>query len=565
VAATAGLTLRGQVELPDRQDYSGVKVNAGSQTVTTEADGAFLLPLAAGQPYTLHLSAPGCLSLQVNGQPLTGSGAFDLGRLVMLGGDATGDDRVDLADLSFVNSRLGSQDSQADLNGDRQVDKLDVAPILANYGRQGPIRMGAPVKPAGVISGAEMPPLSFGSAPDPNLVKLGQALFFDRILSGNRDIACSTCHLPGQNSSDSLSLSIGTGAKGGLGPQRELGSGRPFIPRNALDIFNRGASEWHTMFWDSRLSGSPETGFVTPARSALPPGLDSILAVQAMFPVTSRDEMRGRLGDVSVTGPPNELAALGDQDFTGIWAVLLARLLAIPEYVALFQAAYPDTPLGEFGFQHAANAIAAFEQDAFTFANSPWDQYLTGDQEALSEPARRGAELFFGQAGCARCHSGNLFTDQEHHNLGVPQLGPGKGDEAPLDLGRARETQNPLDRFAFRTPSLRNVTVTGPWMHNGAYTSLEDAVRHHFNPEQALRAYNPNQLIPNLRNTVKIDEATVTTLLMTLDPLVESLPHLTDQEVDDLLAFLEALTDPTAAHLDDIVPASVPSGLPVDQ
>ncbi|NJN96935.1 MAG: hypothetical protein HC875_23975, partial [Anaerolineales bacterium] len=562
--AAAGLTLRGQVELPDRQDYSGVKVSAGSQTVTTKADGAFVLPLAAGQPYTLHLSAPGCLSLQVNGQPLAESGAFDLGRLVMLGGDATGDDRVDLADLSFVNSRLGSQDSQADLNGDQQVDKLDVAPILANYGRQGPIRMGAPVKPAGVISEAEMPPLTFAPQPNPHLVKLGQALFFDRILSGNRDIACSTCHLPGQNSSDGLALSIGTGATGGLGPARELGSGRSFIPRNALDIFNRGTKEWHTLFWDSRVSGSPETGFVTPARSALPPGLDSVLAVQAMFPVTSRDEMRGRQGDVSATGPPNELAALGDQDFTGIWAVLLARLLAIPEYVALFQAAYPDTPLGEFGFQHAANAIAAFEQDAFTFTNSPWDQYLAGDPSTLSEPAQRGADLFFGQAGCARCHAGNLFTDQEHHNLGVPQLGPGKGAEAPLDLGRARETKNPLDRFAFRTASLRNVTLTGPWMHNGAYTSLEDAVRHHLNPEQALRNYQANGLRPELKETVKIDDVTVTSLLMTLDPLLVSPPPLTDEDVADLLAFLAALTDPAAANLGDLAPASVPSGLPVD-
>ncbi|MCB0238120.1 MAG: hypothetical protein KDH08_05655, partial [Anaerolineae bacterium] len=110
--------------------------------------------------------------------------------------------------------------------------------------------------------------------------------------------------------------------------------------------------------------------------------------------------------------------------------------------------------------------------DAFTLLDSPWDRFLAGDDSALSTDAQHGALLFYGDAGCARCHSGNLLTDQEFHNAAVPQLGPGKGRQNPyIDLGRARETGNPDDRFAFRTPPLRNVALTGPWMHNGAFAT----------------------------------------------------------------------------------------------
>ncbi|MBZ5695502.1 MAG: hypothetical protein LAN36_09075 [Acidobacteriia bacterium] len=109
------------------------------------------------------------------------------------------------------------------------------------------------------------------------------------------------------HTADGLSVSMGTGGSG-RGPTRTLGAGRALIPRNATDVFNRGVSLWTTMFWDMRVSGTTATGFSTPAHDALPPGLDSILAAQAMFPVTSRDEMRGKAGDTDVFGQPNAVA-----------------------------------------------------------------------------------------------------------------------------------------------------------------------------------------------------------------------------------------------------------------
>ncbi len=408
----------------------------------------------------------------------------------------------------------------------------------------------------------EITPLDPGPAQDPELVALGKLLYFDKELSGNRDISCATCHHPLLHTGDGLSLSLGTGGTG-LGLERVRGEGRSFIPRNAPDVFNRGATEWETMFWDSRVAGTATTGFTTPAREQLPAGLTSILAAQAMFPVTSRDEMRGAAGDLDVFGNLNELALLEDEDLPAIWEGLMQRLLALPEYVAMFQQAYPDLAPEELGFQHVANAIAAFEAQAFTYLNSPWDRYVAGDNSALSEKAKRGAFLFYGKAGCVACHSGNLFTDQKHHNICIPQLGPGKNNKVGLDLGRRLITGKSADDFAFRTPPLRNVSLTGPWMHNGAYSTLEGAIRHHSQPAEALRNYDVIQLAPDLQATFRNDEVMVAVLMNGLDPLMTSSLELSDDEVHQLVAFLEALTDPAAGDLTMHIPESVPSGLPV--
>jgi cytochrome c peroxidase len=218
------------------------------------------------------------------------------------------------------------------------------------------------------------------------------------------------------------------------------------------------------------------------------------------------------------------------------------------------------------GFEHAAHALAAYEIAAFSFDDAPWDRYLAGDREALSEAALRGALLFYGgEAGCGACHSGSLLTDQQFHNIGMPQVGPGKLDaEKHLDLGRFLETGRPEDRYAFRTPPLRNVALTGPYMHNGAFTTLEAAVRHHLDAAGSLRAYDPTQLPEYFRDGLHTDPAVHDDILQTLDPRMAEPPVLTEAQIADLLAFLHALTSPAAVDLSHLVPDSVPSGLPVE-
>lgn len=401
-----------------------------------------------------------------------------------------------------------------------------------------------------------------GPPADEAMIELGEALFYDKILGGNQDTACATCHHPLMHTSDDLSLPIGTGGHG-LGADRQIGVGRNFVPRNSPDIFNRAAPEWVTMFWDGRITGSPEMGYTNPAGMLLPHGLANVLAVQAMFPPTSMDEMRGMDGDIDIFGEKNELADIPDEAPDDIWAGLIRRVLAIPEYVALFKQAYPHLSTDQIGFEHAANAIAAYEADTWTFADAPWDLYLAGDDEALSPQAKRGAILFYDEAQCVVCHSGILFTDQGYHNIAVPQLGPGKDENTQLDFGRWHVTNNPADKFAFRTPPLRNVTLTFPYMHNGAYADLEAVVRHHLNPTAALQNYDPAHLKPELEETCQVDEATIRAILETLDPLAQAAIELSDSEIEALVAFLEALTSPSAVDLSANIPESVPSGLPV--
>ena len=401
-----------------------------------------------------------------------------------------------------------------------------------------------------------------GPTPDPAVVRLGEALFYDKILSGNRDISCATCHHPQFAGADGLPLSLGTGGHG-LGPARVPGDGRTLIPRNASDLFNRGSPEWTTMFWDGRVNISDIYGLSTPVGNGLPSMIDTPLEAQGLFPVTSREEMRGDAGDLDRDGQPNELATIDNMEPKVMWAGLMARLLAVPGYVELFHDAYPDTPTEELGFEHASYALAAYEIAAFTFMDSPWDRYLAGDGAALSEEARRGAILFYGAARCNACHGGNLLTDQQYHNIAVPQLGPGKLSDVALDLGRFLETGLLVDRYAFRTPPLRNVTLTAPYMHNGAYDTLEGAIRHHLYPTDSLRGYDPTALPVAFRETVRVEPEIQADVLKSLDPLAASPPELTDAQIGDLLAFLESLTSPSAVDLSGLVPDTVPSGLPV--
>jgi cytochrome c peroxidase len=406
-------------------------------------------------------------------------------------------------------------------------------------------------------------------AQNPALVELGRALTFDKILSGNRDIACATCHHPLTHGADGLSLSIGTGGTG-LGPSRTLGPGRQFVPRNAPTLLNQGLRSQY-LFWDGRVSGHGAGPFTAPPEVRLPGGLPNILAAQATLPVLNRREMRGEPGDRDVFGNPNELAQFADSQYVEIWQAIIQRLLAIPEYAALFGAAFPGTPTYALGFGHAATAIAAFLMQAFTRYDTPFDRYLARDDAALTLEAKRGALLFFGRVQCASCHSGPLLGGEQFANVCVTQLGPGVGSGAPLDLGRGEVVlrQHPQSagfyRFAFRAPPLRNVELTAPYMHNGAYATLEAVVRHHDDAPLALRSYDVSQLAPALRDMYHGDEPTITDVLSTLDFRFNRALGLTEDERRGLVAFLMSLTDPAARDLSRLIPATVPSGLPVQE
>lgn len=385
------------------------------------------------------------------------------------------------------------------------------------------------------------------------LVLLGRSLAFDPILSGNRDISCMTCHVPAFGTGDGKSLSVGQGGAG-LGPGRSHPQG-VFIPRNAPPLFNLGAMR--RLFWDGRVEVDGRGDLRTPAGTHITPGMRAVFefgAVSALglFPVTSREEMRGDAG--------NELAAIPDADFTGIWNAVMARLGSIPEYRAMFRAAYPGTPFEDMTFAHASNAIAAFFVSELSFANTPWDRFLAGDDRALSSRQLEGAKTFL-TLKCSICHGGPTFSDQEFHNVAVAQVGPGQGN-GPTgrdDFGRMNVSGDETDRYRFRSTPLRNVELTAPYGHSGAIIDLRAFIEHYSESHLKLLAYDSSQLEPLLQGTLVPNTAAI---LANRDLLLEGVV-LTDQLVDHLMDYMSALTDDAARALRHLTPQRVPSGLPV--
>jgi len=397
---------------------------------------------------------------------------------------------------------------------------------------------------------------------------LGRLLFYDPILSGNKEVACATCHHPAFGTSDGVSLAIGDGGIG-LGPKRVADVNNPpeaRIPRNAQSLFNLGFIGYRALFYDGRIEAAPDRpgGFRTPLDDEMVKGFASLVSVQAMFPVLSGDEMAGHYSesDVSQAVRLGQLTNKG-----GAWDLIARRVAEIPRYAEMFAAVYPAvTSPDDIAFTDISNAIAAFMEQEWRSDSAPFDQALRG--EIQFEPmAQAGADLFYGAAGCAACHSGPLLSDFRFHAMAVPQFGPGKAarfETHARDEGRFRVTGIPADYYAFRTPSLRNVALTGPWGHDGAYSDLVVFVTAHADPVKALADFDRGQVIlpvmgvddwqvMNDPDEVAAIAAAVTT------PVV----NLSQNETAQIVAFLNSLTDPAIIKGRSGVPATVPSDLQV--
>ena len=399
-------------------------------------------------------------------------------------------------------------------------------------------------------------------------IELGQLLFFDPILSGNKTVSCATCHHPKFNTADGLSLGIGDGGIG-LGTDRKVDAANPpekRIPRNAPALFNLGASEFVSFFHDGRLEvdKTRASGIRTPLGGEMESGFASLLSAQTMFPVLSAAEMAGHFSENDVSKAVRQGVLTGDG---GAWDILAKRVEAIPEYRAQFDPIIgSDKPIY---FTDISDAIAAFVDFEWRATNSPFDLHLRLGQQ-LDAQAEAGKQLFYGDAGCATCHSGLFQTDHQFHAIAMPQIGPGKAagfERHQRDEGRMRVTGNLADAYAFRTPSLRNVAHTSPYGHSGAYGTLEEVVRHHLDPVGSLNAYlEASAVLPVnvgkndfavMRNPEEVAKIAAANALASVD--------LDEQEIGEIIAFLNALTDPQSLKGALGIPTSVPSGLPLDQ
>ncbi|MGD9723989.1 MAG: parallel beta-helix domain-containing protein [Pirellulales bacterium] len=313
----------------------------------------------------------------------------------------------------------------------------------------------------------------------PEKVALGKLLFFDPIVSGENTISCAHCHHPDFGFADGRKLSMGFGGKG-VGPDR---SGGHELGRSAPSLWNAAYQKWQ--FWDGRADD---------------------LEDQAAGPITNEHEMGEK--------PEN----------------LEKELRAIPEYVELFQKAFGGgSAESAVTFPNVTRAIAAFERTLLSF-NSKYDRYAAGDTTALDEHERNGFKLFRSlKTRCFECHNFPTFADDSFRVIGVP-------DNGPHDQGRAAVPGEGPDG-AFKTTTLRNIEHTAPYMHNGAFNTLEEVIKFYAKGGGRGEPKPPQGMDDKIG---KFD--------------------ITDAEVADLVAFLKALSD---TSLQPDPPARVPSGLPV--
>lgn len=303
-------------------------------------------------------------------------------------------------------------------------------------------------------------PIPADNPPTAETIALGRMLYYDPILSADNTISCASCHGPQMGFTDTRPVSLGVGGKKGS--------------RHSPTVIN---SAYNTLqFWDGRA-----------------PSLEE----QAKGPIAN----------------PVEMAA------THAEAVL--RIQNDPKYVSLFKEAWGTDKIT---IDLIVKSIASFERTVLS-GNSPFDRFYYGhDKKALSPAAQRGLKLFVDpkKGNCQVCHTIGkeyaLFTDNRFHNLGIGADTRGN----MVDLGRFSETKNDADWGSFKTPTLRNITQRAPYMHDGSFPSVKDALGHYIGGGNL----NPH-----------------------LDKEIHALDFLTFDERDDLLAFLDSLTAPLPDNL----------------
>jgi cytochrome c peroxidase len=308
-------------------------------------------------------------------------------------------------------------------------------------------------------------------------VELGRYLFYDKRLSADNSMACSTCHIQSRAFTDGKALSPGVDGRDGV--------------RSAMMLAN--------------VAYLPVLTWANPTQKQL--------ERQMLTPLFGNN--------------PVELGMEGKEK------ELFSRLKADAKYPAMFKAAFPEQQ-GAINLSTLTKAIASFERSLLSF-DSPYDRYKYGRQpDAISESAKRGEALFFGEElECSHCHGGFTFNDNiQHARLPYPELGfhntgmynlDGKGAYSADNSGIRAITGDAADEGKFRTASLRNVAVTAPYMHDGSLATLRDVVRKHYAVKGM--AANAGQQPSPLR-----------------DSLIEGF-SVSDAQVDDLVAFLESLTD----------------------
>ena len=396
---------------------------------------------------------------------------------------------------------------------------------------------------------------------DNDLVDTGRLLFFDTAGGLNNDNNCSGCHSPTHGFGDTQSIAIGIDNNGIVGPDRA----GPRNQRRTPMVIN--TAFFPNLMWNSRFAALSHNPFDNSAgfQFPLPEGSTlsyqpHLLVAQAFIPPTERVEVAG----FTFPGDNNDIRN-----------EVLRRINAVPEYRKRFGKIFPSVrDGGPITFDMFGLAIAEFEF-SLVFAEAPIDEFARGQKNALTDDQKRGALLFFGEARCVQCHqvsgsSNEMFSDFSQHVIGVPQIAPSVGNvtfDGPgqnEDFGLEQVTGNSADRYKFRTSPLRNIALQPAFFHNGAFTRLEDAIRHHL--DVFASAHNYNAEIAGVDKDLMAPMGPIEPVLARVDPILATPIKLTNDEFQQLVDFVRnGLLDRKAkpANLKRQIPKSVPSGFPV--
>lgn len=422
---------------------------------------------------------------------------------------------------------------------------------------------------------ARLPSAVNTPAPQGALFNLGMELFFSKSLSGRMDVACVSCHHPFLGGGDALSQPVGVDAVDPdlLGPGRThngnrlvdlLADGSPNVPRNSPTTFNIQLYN-RVMFWDGRIEvtekavsqhgtgqkiRTPDSLFRLPDSKAG----KNLSEAQARFPITSITEMLGHTPARLLINEHRRHLMVRRLRGTGLQAGDLKK----NNWLKLFQQAFSDTsdnPDKVITMARISEALSVYQRSQLMI-NNRWFAYVRGKHDAITDEEKAGALLFFSTAeqggyACARCHEGNHFTDEKFYNLAIPQFGRGK-NIFQSDSGRFLASKDVTDSYKFRTPSLLNSEVTGPWSHSGAYNTLDGIVRHHLNIADAVKNYDYSlaplsqfRYIPDNRDKYRrLTEQALKKLQKSSEWPLTNPKTANEQHITQLVAFLKTLTDP---------------------
>jgi cytochrome c peroxidase len=397
---------------------------------------------------------------------------------------------------------------------------------------------------------------------------------------------------------DSQSIAIGIQNNDVVGPHRT----GPRNQRRTPTVVN--TAFYPKLMWNGRFSADSGNPFdnSAPFRFPLPEGVTKfptndpkirhLLQAQAFIPPTELNEVGGFTGTrgtpyslgprfdpfddgKGIPVPPPDAAGFRNEP---IRQLLTQLLNASPTMLALFRQNFPAEMAnnGPIDFSMFGRAIAEFEFE-LVFANAPLDRFARGERDAMNVSEKRGALLFFGKARCVGCHAvagaaNEMFSDFRNRSIGVPQIAPffgvGRGNtifDGPgedEDFSAEQITGVAADRYKFRTSPLRNAAVQPAFFHNGAFTRIEDAIRHHLDVRRSARNYHAARAGVDFDLTFRLGP--IEPVLAGLDPLLATPIDLSGGEFEDLVKFVrDGLLDPRARRhsLCGVTPRALPSGL----